>query len=142
MKLEKTYKEVFELEQAAAFYIQKNEEVKNKMTESIRLFFKQVQKIREKYNDELSMLRIDNAAVDEKTKVLLMDEKGNYKFTKEGAKALIEGNKQLLETKVTVHTRICNEVPSDLADEQKEIFAGVLIPVLATEEVKPTENAE
>lgn len=39
------------------------------------------------YNAELDELRLDNAATDEKGAVL-MDEKGNYKFTKEGIKKL------------------------------------------------------
>lgn len=39
----------------------------------------------ESFNTQLDELRLDNAATDDKG-VLLMDEKGGYKFTKEGTK--------------------------------------------------------
>lgn len=43
----------------------------------------------ESYNTQRDELRLDNAATDEKG-VLIMDEKGEYKFTKEGAKKLVK----------------------------------------------------
>jgi hypothetical protein len=43
----------------------------------------------ESYNTQRDELRLDNAATDEKN-VLIMDEKGEYKFTKEGAKKLVK----------------------------------------------------
>ena len=41
----------------------------------------------EAYNAEVENLRLDNASTDEKD-CLLLDEKGNYKFSKEGIKKL------------------------------------------------------
>ena len=43
----------------------------------------------EDYQAKVEELRLDNAAVGEKD-VLLLDEKGQYKFTKEGIKKLTE----------------------------------------------------
>lgn len=43
----------------------------------------------ESYNTQRDELRLDNAATDDKN-VLIMDEKGEYKFTKEGAKKLVK----------------------------------------------------
>jgi len=43
----------------------------------------------ESYNSQRDELRLDNAATDDKG-VLIMNEKGEYKFTKEGAKKLVK----------------------------------------------------
>lgn len=45
----------------------------------------------QEYQDKANELRIDNASVDEKD-ILLLDEKGNYRFSKQNIKIL---NKQL-----------------------------------------------
>ena len=50
----------------------------------------------EDYQAKVEELRLDNAAVGEKD-VLLLDEKGQYKFTKEGIKKLTEQVKELGE---------------------------------------------
>jgi hypothetical protein len=50
----------------------------------------------EDYQAKVEELRLDNAAVGEKD-VLLLDEKGSYKFTKEGIKKLTEQVKALGE---------------------------------------------
>lgn len=50
----------------------------------------------EDYQSKVEELRLDNAAVGEKD-VLLLDEKGSYKFTKEGIKKLTEQVKELGE---------------------------------------------
>lgn len=47
----------------------------------------------QEYQDKANELRIDNASVDEKD-ILLLDEKGNYRFSKQNIKTL---NKQLQE---------------------------------------------
>lgn len=47
----------------------------------------------QEYQDKANELRIDNASVDEKD-ILLLDEKGNYRFSKQNIKIL---NKQLQE---------------------------------------------
>ena len=50
----------------------------------------------ESYQSQLEELRLDNAAVGEKD-VLLLDDKGQYKFTKDGIKKLTEQIKALGE---------------------------------------------
>jgi hypothetical protein len=47
----------------------------------------------QEYQDKANELRIDNASVDEK-EILVLDEKGNYRFSKQNIKIL---NKQLQE---------------------------------------------
>lgn len=62
----------------------------NQETKTQKKLFKIFEKVKPSYNDYLSKLedlRLDNAATDDKG-VLLLDEKGGYKFNKEGLKAL------------------------------------------------------
>jgi hypothetical protein len=49
--------------------------------------YEKVKKYHEDYNTQVEELRLDNASVDEKG-ILVLDDKGNYKFSKEGIKKL------------------------------------------------------
>ena len=49
--------------------------------------FEKVKKHHEDYQAEVEILRLDNAQTDDKD-CLLLDDKGNYKFSKEGIKKL------------------------------------------------------
>ena len=49
--------------------------------------FEKVKKHHEDYQAEVEILRLDNAQTDDKD-CLLLDEKGNYKYSKEGIKKL------------------------------------------------------
>ena len=69
-----------------------------KTAKKLLKIYEKVKKHHETYQAEVETLRLDNAAVGEKD-VLLLDEKGSYKFTKEGIKNLTKqveelGNKE------------------------------------------------
>ena len=68
-------------------------------TKTAKKLFKIFEKVKthhEDYQAKVEELRLDNAAVGDKD-VLLLDEKGSYKFTKEGIKKLTEQVKSLGE---------------------------------------------
>jgi hypothetical protein len=50
-------------------------------------FYEKVKKHHEDYQAEVEILRLDNASTDDKD-CLLLDDKGNYKFSKDGIKKL------------------------------------------------------
>ena len=87
-------------------YLQLNQLVANlnavigsQETKTAKKLFKIYEKVKthhEDYQAKVEELRLDNAAVGEKD-VLLLDEKGQYKFTKEGIKKLTEQVKALGE---------------------------------------------
>jgi hypothetical protein len=58
-----------------------------KIQKKLFKIFEKIKPILEDYNDKVNELRLDNASVDEKG-IVLMDEKGGYKFSKEGVKLL------------------------------------------------------
>ena len=78
-----------------------NAVIGNQETKTAKKLLKIYEKVKthhETYQAEVETLRLDNAAVGEKD-VLLLDEKGSYKFTKEGIKNLTKqveelGNKE------------------------------------------------
>lgn len=62
----------------------------NQQTKVQKKLFKMYEKLKpyqEAYSKKIEELRLDNAATDEKG-ILLVDEKGGYKFNKEGIKQL------------------------------------------------------
>jgi hypothetical protein len=58
-----------------------------KIQKKLFKIFEKIKPTLEDYNDKVNELRLDNASVDEKG-IVLMDEKGGYKFSKEGVKLL------------------------------------------------------
>lgn len=58
-----------------------------KIQKKLFKIFEKVKSSLEDYNEKVNELRLDNASVDEKG-ILLTDEKGGYKFSKEGVKLL------------------------------------------------------
>jgi len=58
--------------------------------------YEKVKPFHESYNAQRDELRLDNAATDDKG-ILLMDEKGEYKFNKEGVKKLTKDIEALNE---------------------------------------------
>ena len=58
-----------------------------KVAKKLVKVYEKVKKYHEDYNSQLEELRLDNASVDEKG-ILILNEKGDYKFNKEGIKKL------------------------------------------------------
>ena len=65
-----------------------------KIGKKLAKVYEKVKKHHEDYSKQAEELRIDNASTDEKG-VLLLDEKGEYKFSKEGLKKLMVQLKEL-----------------------------------------------
>ena len=58
-----------------------------KVQKKLFKLYEKIKPFHESYNAQMEELRLDNAATDDKG-VLLMDDKGGYKFNKEGVKKL------------------------------------------------------
>ena len=67
-----------------------------KVQKKLFKLYEKVKPVHEDYNKQRDELRLDNAAVDEKG-ILLTDEKGEYKFNKEGVKKLTKDIEALNE---------------------------------------------
>jgi hypothetical protein len=79
-----------------------NQVIGNQETKVAKKLFKIFEKIKplyEKYNADVEELRLDNASTD-KDGILLLDEKSNYKYSKEGIKKLTQQIKDLSEKEI------------------------------------------
>lgn len=97
-KVSKTYQELIQLANAVNILSNSKEHVAEN-TKGVKKLQKIGVKIKsniETYNEKLEDLRLDNAHTDESGS-LLIDEKGGYKFSKDGLKNLNKGVKALLE---------------------------------------------
>jgi len=69
---------------------------KTKTQKKLLKIHEQLKKHYDAYQDKIGELRLDNASVD-KDGNLILDEKGEYKYNKEGLKKLNESVKELIE---------------------------------------------
>jgi len=69
---------------------------KTKTQKKLLKIHEQLKKHYDAYQEKIGELRLDNASVD-KDGNLILDEKGEYKYNKEGLKKLNEAAKELLE---------------------------------------------
>jgi hypothetical protein len=76
-----------------------NQKVKGqdtKVSEKLAKIAKKLEKYLNDYNEQVEEIRIDNASTDDNG-VILKEEKGGYKFSKEGLKKLLNQIKELGE---------------------------------------------
>jgi len=78
------YKQLLQLVQDINAVIGNQE---TKVAKKLVKVYEKVKKYHEEYNSQVEELRLDNASVDEKG-ILILNEKGDYKFSKEGIKKL------------------------------------------------------
>lgn len=71
-----------------------------KVQKKLFKIFEKVKPVLEAYQEEVEVLRLDNASVDDKG-ILILDEKGGYKFSKEGITKLTKQIKDLSEKEIT-----------------------------------------
>jgi hypothetical protein len=65
-----------------------------KVQKKLFKIYEKIKSHHESYQAQVEELRLDNASTDDKD-ILLLDEKGNYKFTKDAIKKLTEQVKEL-----------------------------------------------
>jgi hypothetical protein len=93
-----TYKNLLELVDNLNFETQK-QQVKGqdtKVSQKLGKIAKKLEKYVIEYNEQVEEIRIDNASTDDKG-VILKEEKGGYKFSKEGLKKVMKQVKELTE---------------------------------------------
>lgn len=98
-KVSKTYRELIQLANAINILSSSKEHVEAN-TKGVKKLQKIGTKIKsnlEEYNEKLEDLRLDNAHTDD-SGALILDEKGGYKFSKDGLKKLNKAVQELLES--------------------------------------------
>lgn len=129
-KIKRTYKQLFEFAAIANAYGKKNEGKENKLTAAIKSIAKELKRVNEDYQEELSEIQLNNCSVDEKTQCILTDDKGNYQFTKDAQRKVIKEKKELDNKIVEVNQRIAvgaEDLITSLTDYERESFEGLVI---------------
>src|SRR5256886_1676243 len=121
----KTYKEVIQFVNAAANYITQHPE-ENKLKYALTKVQKSATKLIEDYNERLEDLRIDHCSVDDKG-IILRDANGGYVFTRDGLKALVHGQRDLIGQSVEIQEHIVTELPEKFDENYREAFTGFVL---------------
>lgn len=103
-KVSKTYRELVQLANAINILSSSKEHVEAN-TKGVKKLQKIGTKIKsnlEEYNEKLEDLRLDNAHTDD-SGALVLDDKGGYKFSKDGLKKLNKAIQQLLDSNFEVY---------------------------------------
>ncbi|TXH13672.1 MAG: hypothetical protein E6R03_10940 [Hyphomicrobiaceae bacterium] len=133
-----TYNKILEFRAGAQFY-EKAEKEKaekekrgrerdSKLAYAIRKVFKKTSSIIEKHEEALQDLRVEHAATDDDG-IFLENERGTYRFTKEGTKAFNEAERKLRKAEVNIAglAHYASEIPKDLDPDFVDIFVGFVI---------------
>jgi len=126
-----TNKDFLTLVQAIQLVIGKQE---TKTQKKLYKVYEKVVPVVSDYEKQLEELRLDNSSIDEKG-ILLLDEKGQYKFNKDGMRNLTKQVNQLNEKEVEFK-KITIVNPKGLEDFVflKDFVEGVIFTDDATEE--------
>lgn len=102
-----------------------------------KFFNKNIEEVFTKYNEQLGMIRIENALEDKTTKAVLTKDDikqggRGFEYSKEGLKAVIKAENELAnewdDKEYEVEPFICKDAPKKtLTEEQVEIFTGLII---------------
>ena len=117
------------------------DKVPTKLVANIKNIIKQTDALYEDFNEKKTIIFIDNALEDDKTKAILYDDTKdgngnvvrNYKFSKDGQKKVNEEVKKLMNEEVEIHVRI-TEGELGLTEEEKDAFNGIVIPEFTPDE--------
>lgn len=133
-----TYNEVLEFRAGAQHYEKKEKEKAekekrsrdrdSKLSYALRKVFKRTTGILEKHDEAMQDLTAEYAATDDNG-VFLENERGGFRFTKEGKKALNEAERKLRKAGVDISdvAYYASEIPKDLDPDYIEIFKGFVI---------------
>jgi len=125
MEISKTYRQVINIEEACLGYIERTDKKETALSlEVARFIRKQINPIKEEFQEELYMNQVKCAYKDNKG-VLARDEKGGFQITEEGEAKRIKLNKELMEKEVGIHTRFIDDIPEDLTEDEVEAFEGI-----------------
>ncbi len=124
--LKRSYRRYFEFRAQGSAYIQ--EKGDTRFSYAIKKAIKKNEPVGESYTELTQDIQIDNALVDEKTKKILKDSKGNPEHTTEKLKEAKSKVKKLMAKEVEIVTPdVWPDVPEDLTIDEIETLEGFVI---------------
>lgn len=131
-KIKKTYQHIFDFAAAANNYMKKNPKG-NKICDAIRSFTKEVKKVNDEFQEDLTDIHRNNCLTDPDSGALLRSVQGAYLHDKAGDIKVEKEVKVLKQKEVEVNQRIVEGVEDlikGLTEFEKETFEGIVIPMI------------
>lgn len=122
----KTNMEIINFINFARDYMKEHEKP-TKFRYALERMEKRALKVHETYAEGIAEANIENAATD-KDGAILTDEKGNFRYTKDGIRKRNQEHRALLEKAVEIEPYMATEVPDDLSAQAKQVCGGFVIP--------------
>jgi len=136
MKTKRTYEEIIDLSIRMEIFLKENtENINTKLGYAIKKITPQITKINKLHNDEVININIDCCAVDADG-IILKDEKGNLRYTKEKQKERNKKIDALLSKVYEIESFFCSDLPKDLNKDYLEHFDGIFIERKGTVETE------
>lgn len=112
-----------------------NENSKSKFTYALEKFVQKNKQLRSKYQESIEDLRIEHASVDDKGN-LVINERGDYSFTKEQYKELTKKVREFNQKEIECEAYWVDEsnIPKDLHSSYVKVFEGFVIFIQEEEE--------
>lgn len=104
----------------------KEENAKSKLGYALQKVRLRAEKLWNQYQAKVEDLNIDHCVVDDKG-VILKDEKGEYKFTKEGMKARNQARQKLYESEVEIDPHFVTAKLPELSTSEQLAFIGFVM---------------
>ncbi len=123
----KTFQDVLTFFNAASPWLEKHKD-ESKFAYAVKKVQKQCKARWESYAEQVEDIDIEHCAVDEKTGVILKDERGGLQFTKDGIKKRNVARRTLFLSDAGVMPFMGKNPPADLTDAEREAFAGFVLP--------------
>ena len=133
---QKTYRDLLTFRQYAGSWLASHKEP-SKFRYGVKKIFDATKTLHEQYDEQLQDLSIEHCT--EKDGVIATNAGGGFQFSKENLRKRNAATKELSKKLVDVPSYMAKEPPKDLSDDEREAFAGFVLPDLADEE--PTEDA-
>ena len=130
--MKKTIEQLLEIDTVVGGMFRKDQTLKDtKFGYAFSRFYKKnIDPHIKEYREELQDLAVEHALEDKDTKALLVNEKGEYKYSKEGQKELTKAQRKLekefLSKEIEVEPYISMYTP-ELTETQQEILSGTLV---------------
>jgi hypothetical protein len=128
--MKKSFDDILKFSNAGSFYVRSLNGKKTKLSYAIEKVSKQTDGYISEYRDAVQDIGIEYAAVDSDG-VLLVQEDGSFKFTKEGLKNKVRDERDLLkewkDKEFDVEPFYSTELPEDISDAMLDVLTGFVI---------------
>ena len=129
----KTFQDILVFFNAAGPWLEKHK-ADSKFAYAVKKVHKQCKARWDSYSEQVEDIDIEHCAVDEKTGVILKDERAGLQFTKEGIKKRNAARRALFLSDAGVTPFLGKNPPADLTDAERDAFAGFVLPELDEDE--------